>query len=292
MQEPVRRSRFELTYDDEPSRSIRGRVHLPPAVGEAPWVLVLHGFKGFYGWGFFPTLCDRLARRGLAAVAFNTSGSGVGADGETFDALEAFRRDTLSRQLEDIERVRALALSGELGPLSRTRRGLFGHSRGGGMALVHASEDGGYRGVATWAALDGFDRWDEATKEVWRRTGEIAVLHARTGQELPMGVGMLEDFERNAERFDVLASAARLRSPLLLVHGGEDPVVPASAARALHDAAPFAEPALVLQGQGHTLGATHPLERIGPELEGALETTVSWLAERLTGNAPSVDGDA
>ena len=281
MDEPVTRRGFELADPDEPTRRVRGRVHLPPQGGELPWALVLHGFKGFMDWGFFPLLCDRLARRGVAAVAFNASGSGVGPDGESFSELESFRRDTLSRQLEDVERVRGLALGGELGPLSATRRALFGHSRGGGMAVVHAAEDGGYRAVATWAALDSFDRWDEATKQLWRRNGEIRVLNSRTGQELPMGVGMLQDFERNRDRFDVLASAARLRAPLLVVHGAEDPVVPLSAGRALHAAAAHAEPFVRVEGEGHTLGATHPLERLAPALERALESTTSWLARNL-----------
>ncbi|HVS19294.1 MAG TPA: prolyl oligopeptidase family serine peptidase [Planctomycetota bacterium] len=291
MAEGIERVDFELGYDREPTRHVRGRVHRPDAAGELPWVLVLHGFKGFHRWGFFPLLCDRLAERGVAAVAFDTSGSGVGPDGETFSDLEAFRRDTLSRQLEDVERVRDLALDGGLGPLSATRRALFGHSRGGGVAVVHASEDEGYRAVATWAALDGFDRWDEALKELWRRTGELRVLNARTGQELPMGVCMLEDFERNAARFDVLACAARLESPLLLVHGSEDPVVPVASGRALHAAAPRAEPFALIEGEGHTLGATHPLECPGAGLERALDTTVSWLARRLHADAhPGPDG--
>jgi pimeloyl-ACP methyl ester carboxylesterase len=292
MAEGIERVDFELVDEEEPTRRVRGRVHRPDAAGELPWVLVLHGFKGFHRWGFFPLLCDRLAERGVAALAFDASGSGVGPDGETFSDLEAFRRDTLTRQLEDVERVRELALAGGLGPMSATRRAVFGHSRGGAVAVVHASEDGGYRGVATWAALDRFDRWDEAAKALWRRTGELRVLNARTGQELPMGVCMLEDFERHATRLDVLACAARLESPLLLLHGSEDPVVPVAAGRALHAAAPHAEPFVLVEGEGHTLGATHPLVSIGPALERALDTTVGWLAQRLHADAHPVPGDA
>jgi pimeloyl-ACP methyl ester carboxylesterase len=231
-------------------------------------------------WGFFPLLCDRLAERGMAALAFNASGSGIGTDGESFSEPDAFRSDTLSRQLEDVQRVRDLALRGGVGALSPTRRAVFGHSRGGGVAIVHAAEDGGYRAVATWAALDGFDRWDATTKELWRRVGVLPVLNARTGQELPMGVGMLEDFERNAARFDVRACAARLRARLLLVHGSDDEAVPLASSRALHAAAPHSE-LRVVAGQGHTLGATHPLGRPAPELLRALESTVDWLARAL-----------
>jgi pimeloyl-ACP methyl ester carboxylesterase len=276
----IERRDFELAWDDEPRRRVRGRAHLPALDGELPWVLVLHGFKGFMDWGFFPLLCDRLAAHGVAAVAFNASGSGIGPDGETFDEPDAFRTDTLSRQLEDVERVRDLALSGDLGPLSRARRGVFGHSRGGAVAIVHAAEDGGYRAVATWAALDDFDRWDAATKHVWRRVGVLPVLNARTGQELPMGVGLLEDFERNAARLDVRACAARLNASLLLVHGGADEAVSVASSRALHALAPHSELSIVA-GQGHTLGATHPLTDPAPDLLHALESTADWLARSL-----------
>lgn len=287
--ERVERSPFELVYDDEPGRRVRGRIHRPFGAEPVPWVLVLHGFKGFLGWGFFPILCDALARRGVAAVAFNTSGSGVGSDGESFDQLEAFARDTLTRQIEDVERVRDLALCGGLGPLRTDRRAVFGHSRGAAMALVHASEDGGYRAVATWAALDRFDRWDDATRALWRRVGVLHVTHARTGQELPMGVGLLEDFERHAQRFDVRACARRLRAPLLLVHGDADAVVPSDCSRALQAEAGSAEPLVLLEGLGHTLGASHPQGPPERGLAQAIETTTAWLAARLTGEAEGRD---
>lgn len=281
MTRAIERCPFEFAYATEPRRRVRGCVHRPAGAGELPWVLVLHGFKGFQRWGFFPLLCAHLAERGVAAVAFDASGSGIGPDGESFSEPDAFRADTLSRQLEDVERVRDLALGGGLVPLSRERRAIFGHSRGGAMAIVHAAEDCGYRGIAAWAALDTFDRWDETTKALWRLRGELPVLNARTGQELPLGVQMLEDFERNRARFDVRACAAHLRAPLLLLHGGADDVVPAETSRALHAAAPRAEPLSILEGAGHALGATHPMGDPGPILAHALESTADWLALRV-----------
>lgn len=280
----VERAEFQFVDPREPSRILRGRVTRPEGVeGPLPWVLVLHGFKGFMDWGFFPSLCERLARGGVAAVAFNASGSGVGSDLETFSDLEGFRRDTLSRQLEDVERVRAMALGGALGNLCVDRRGLFGHSRGAAMALVHAAEDGGYRAVATWAALDDFDRWDAATKELWRRTGVLPVVNARTGQELPMGVECLLDFERQRERFDVQAAAQRLRAPLFMLHGEADEVVSVESSRRLFDLAPGRDELGTLAGQGHALGATHPLEHTPEALESALQRTARWLCAGLEG---------
>jgi dienelactone hydrolase len=280
----VTRRGFQLTYPGEPERVIRGRVSLPADVsGPLPWVAVLHGFKGFMDWGFFPELAERLARAGLAAVAFNTSGSGVGADLESFSELEAFRRGTLSRQLEDVERVRALARAGELGPLDPARGGLFGHSRGGGVALVHAAEMGDYRAVVTWAALDDFDRWDEPTKRAWRSSGTLTVVNARTAQELPMSVEVLEDYERQRDRLDVLAACRRLAAPVLALHGGADEAVdPSALTRIAAALGPRGRArTLRLEGAGHTFGAVHPLAGIPPALEQALRETVGWFLRHL-----------
>jgi dipeptidyl aminopeptidase/acylaminoacyl peptidase len=277
---------FRIEYEGETTRVVRGRVDWPAsasATAPVPWVLILHGFKGFMDWGFFPELAARLTRAGMAAVSFNTSGSGVGEDLSSFSELEAFRRGTLTRQLEDVERVRSLASSGALGPLDLARAGLFGHSRGGGVALLHAGERNDYRAVVTWAALSRFDRWDEATKSLWRRDGVIGVLNARTGQELPLGVEVLEDWERHSARFDVLAACRRLRAPALVVHGSADASVEVESSELIAGALPAdtGSRALVLEGEGHTFGAVHPLASIPSGLERALSETVAWFGQHL-----------
>jgi dienelactone hydrolase len=218
----------------------------------------------------------------MAAVAFNGSGSGIAEDLESFSDAEGFRRDTLSRQLEDLERVRRHVTSGELPRIDPGRAGILGHSRGGGVALIHACEHPGYRAVATWAAVDTFDRHDEPTKELWRRTGELPVVNARTGQTLHVGVEVLEDYERQRERFDVLRCASRLRAPLLAVHGSADEAVDASALEHIAAACPadLVQP-LRVAGAGHTFGARHPLGTVPEDLERVLQATVRFLAERV-----------
>jgi dipeptidyl aminopeptidase/acylaminoacyl peptidase len=273
---------FELTYEDEPGRVVRGRVVRPAPTGPLPWVLVLHGFKGFMDWGFFPVLAERLADAGLAAVLFNTSGSGIGADLESFTEELAFARGTLSRQLEDIARVREHVLRGALGDLDPERAGLFGHSRGGGMGLVHAAESGDYRAVVTWAAMDDADRYSPSVKAAWRRAGTLPVVNSRTGQVLGLGVEVLEDFERHRDRFDIPAACRRLEAPTLLVHGLADDSVEPRALERLARALPRRE-TLAIPGAGHTFGAVHPLENVGPELELALGKSMSWFQTHLTG---------
>ncbi len=274
---------FRLEFPDQPGRVIRGHLVQPAEPsGPQPWVLILHGFKGFKDWGFFPFLARRLADGGMAAVAFNFSGCGVGEDLESFTELEEFRRDTLSRQMEDLERLGACVCAGGLGALDPARAGLFGHSRGGGLALVHAAETRAWRALVTWAAVDTFDRWDLETKRRWRESGLLTVVNARTGQELPLGLGALDDYERNAARFDVSAACRRLSAPVLLVHGSSDEVVPVRAQERLARALPAGVgQTLTLEGEGHTFGATHPLRSVSTGLERALAETVGWFQRQL-----------
>jgi uncharacterized protein len=275
---------FRIDYEHEPGRIVRGSVLLPGGARETrlPHVVILHGFKGFMDWGFFPEVARRFAEHGIAAVRFNVSGSGIGEDPLELSEDEAFARNTHSRELEDLERVRALVVAGDLPGLDPRRGALLGHSRGGGNALLHAAEDGGYRAVVTWAAVDDFDRFDEDTKRFWREQGRLLVHNARTGQDHRMDVGLLEDLERNRERLDILAACRRLEAPTLLVHGEDDTSVPVSAVERLARALPSERRRVLrIPGTGHTFGAVHPFRGTTPELELALRESLSHVERSL-----------
>jgi len=273
---------FRLTYDDEPGRVIRGRVFSPRNPQDRPGVIVLHGFKGFMDWGFFPELGRRLAASGRFAITFNMSGSGVGEDLLTMDDDVAFERNTPSRELEDLERVRAHAASGAIAGLDASRLALLGHSLGGGMALLHAERRGDYRAVVTWASISRPDRYDEETARRWREEGFLAVPNARTKQTHRLGLAWLEDVTRNLEAFDMRAACARSRTPTLLLHGTADESVPFAEAQALEAAFARAhEPPVgrlvAIDEAGHTFGAVHPFAGSTPHLEQALAETSRFL---------------
>jgi dienelactone hydrolase len=234
-------------------------------------------------WGFFPLIAESLAERGIAAVAFNCSGSGVREDLADIADDEAFAKDTCSRQLEDIARVReyiARELSAMCDP---SRAGVFGHSRGGGMALIHAAEHPDTRAVVTWAALPTFDRFDAATKALWRKQGYIWIANARLGRDHRLDIDALLDAERNTARLDIEAACARVRAPALLVHGGIDDVIEPEALQRLREALRSEQVEThLIEIANHAFGATHPLHARPRELEEAREVTLAWFQQHLS----------
>jgi pimeloyl-ACP methyl ester carboxylesterase len=247
-------------------------------------VLVLHGFKGFKDWAFFPYVCRRLAGAGHAVVSFNFSGSGIGSDPERFTELGAFAANTLSREVEEVGWVADWTMAGDLLPRRPQRLGLLGHSRGGGEAVVHAASDPRVEALVTWSAVSTFDRWSEATRAEWREHGRIYVLNSRTGQQMPLDVGLLEDFEARRAELDVEGAAARVRAPWLIVHGERDETVELHEARVLAAASRGARLEIVADA-GHTFGVGHPFGAPSPQLEQALRRTIDHFERHLGGRA-------
>jgi dienelactone hydrolase len=277
-----------FTLESRLGEPIHGDLRLPDGSGPHPTVVICHGFKGFKDWGFHPWLGARLAETGLAAVHFSFSRNGVREAGGDIEDLDAFRRNTLSIERDDLDTVIDAVVSGALDPLlDGARLSLLGHSRGGGIALLGAAERQEVKALVTWAAVSHFDRIrDAATLAEWRRNGVYEVLNARTGQLLPMGVAFLDDVLANLGRLDLLSAAMRLGRPWLLVHGTADETVPFSEAEELALAAREGARVLAIDGGGHTFGAVHPFAGPTPHLEEAAAATLGHFRAVL-GAGPS-----
>jgi alpha-beta hydrolase superfamily lysophospholipase len=249
---------------------LRGNIN----VGTRPraLVVVVHGFKGFKDWGFFPWLAEHLCRHRLVVCRFNMSRSGIGESPESFDRLDLFEGDTYSTQLADLAAVVAHAQQ----QFPDLPTFLLGHSRGGGVSLLAAPGLPNIRGVVTWSAISRVDRWDEATIRQWRKDGFREEVNARTKQVMRMSTAILDDYDANAERLDVLAATSRLQVPLLVVHGARDESVPVDEARLIASRA--TDPSLcIIDKASHTYNAIHPLIHVPFELSLAGEVSAHFV---------------
>ncbi len=292
---PVNDTVLPFSIPGARGEALRGDVFLP-AEGRrpAPVAILLHGFKGFRRWGFFPWTAARLAERGIAVVLPDLSHNGTDASGDAYPRKDLFEASSWATHQEDLRLLVAALREGRLPAgeaLDPARLGLLGHSLGGGLAVLHARGDDGIAAVAAWAPVSRADRFRPEEKERWRRLGRLPILNTRTGEELPLGVGFLDDAERRAAALDVARAATGLACPLLVIHGEEDTSVPVAEGRSLVEGAIAAgRPARFrgLRGTQHTFDAVHPFAGPTPALEAAMVETAAFLETYLVRFDPGV----
>jgi alpha-beta hydrolase superfamily lysophospholipase len=253
--------------------SIRGEAYLAEEpIGS---VIVCHGFKGFANWAFFPYLARALAQDGLNAITFDFSGSGIGLDRESFSQAEAFAHNTFSRELEDIELVEDY---GRRRKWIHGKFGLFGHSRGGGMAILYAAaEAADVSSLVTWAAISYPNRWSPEDVITWRKRGHTEITNSRTGQVMRLETDLLDDVELHGKtKVNIEAAAAKIKAPWLIIHGTADDTVPSSEAEHLHSLSKGMSTLRLIEGANHGFSATHPLNEVPPVLEKVVLETAKF----------------
>lgn len=253
--------------------SIRGEAYLAEApIGS---VIVCHGFKGFAHWAFFPYLARTLARGGLNAITFDFSGSGIGLDRESFTQAEAFAHNTFSRELEDLELVEDY---GRRRKWIHGKFGLFGHSRGGGMAILYAAAQASdVSSLVTWAAISYPNRWSPEDVITWRKRGHTEITNSRTGQVMRLETDLLDDVELHGKtKVNIEAAAAKIKAPWLIIHGTADETVPSSEAEHLHSLSKGMSTLRLIEGANHGFSAMHPLNEVPPVLEKVVLETAKF----------------
>ncbi|HVT03512.1 MAG TPA: alpha/beta fold hydrolase [Thermoanaerobaculia bacterium] len=255
---------------------ILGTLTLPSTPAHA-LVVIIHGFKGFRNWGFFPWMADAFAKLGIASCRFDMSRNGV--EHEEFTRLDLFEDDTYSIELADLRVV--LAYIEKTKALSSLPLFLLGHSRGGSIAILGARlASSRLTGVITWSSISQLDRWDAKTRAKWRKEGAMMIENQRTKQKMRVSTAILDDLERNAASLEIEAAMRSLEKPILLVHGKKDDSVPWE--EVLKLASWKTDSSILLVGSGtHTYGAIHPLVHVPSELELVMTVTGRFVQNHI-----------
>jgi pimeloyl-ACP methyl ester carboxylesterase len=242
-------------------------------------VVICHGFKGFAHWGFFPYLARNIAAAGMRAITFDFSGSGIGEDRETFSDAEAFEENTFTQELADLA---AVIQEARLRGWIDRNFALLGHSRGGGIAILHAASHDEVKALVTWSAISSTERWTQSDVIAWRERGYVDILNSRTGQVMKLGTALLDDVEQHrADTLDIAAAANRIEVPWLIIHGDTDETVPRQEAERLHELSRGVSTLRIIQHGNHGFDAKHPFERESPALRSAINATIEFLEQQL-----------
>ena len=249
---------------------------------DTPLVLFAHGFRGFKDWGWWHLAARKFAEAGIAFAKFNLSHNGTTPESpsETTD-MEAFAANNYTLELQDWAAVTDWAFEQDC--WDGRNLVAIGHSRSGGLALLHACEEPRIAQVVTWASVSdmGFLFHGPLLADL-RDKGLAHVVNARTGQQMPLRRQFLDDYEHNRARFDLSARVPGLAVPICLVHGTADPAVPYRAVEELKDFVRSESEVVTVEEADHVFGGAHPWP--GQELPVSAERAVDASIRFVTGH--------
>ncbi|HUI64210.1 MAG TPA: alpha/beta fold hydrolase [Bacteroidota bacterium] len=259
---------------------VRGDLRYGDGHELLPAVIVCHGFTAHKNWGPFPYIGRTLAELGFASLTINFSHNGIGSNFRKFTEIEKFSRNTVGRELADVQGILAAISAREIGSstVDPGRIAILGHSRGAGIAILSARADRRIKAVAAWATIATFHRYTAHQREMWEAQGFLPVTIKGAQTKLRFGLDVLRDLEANRAAYDLKAAVSSLEVPLLLVHGMADVSVrPSEPEELLRVSDRSKTEYVLLEGAGHMFGATHPYHGNSPVLNNVVELTARWL---------------
>ncbi|KUO62396.1 alpha/beta hydrolase [bacterium BRH_c32] len=268
------RKNYKLKTDDKEELNIT----LYSATEEISdkFLFFVHGFKGFKDWGFGPYIGDYFAQNGFTAILFNFSHNGVPGNSTEFTELEKFSENTFSREISELNKLIDAAKSGFFERTIPKEIGIIGHSRGGAISLLTAHQRDDINSIALWATVSNLDRYSERQKEVWRKKGVFEVLNQRTKQVMRLGIGLLEDLEKNKDSsLNIKKAINSIKIPIFIGHGEQDLAVKIQEAEELYDwSKKEITEFLKISSTGHTFDMVHPHEKTNEKFEYLLSKTL------------------
>ncbi|HHV78073.1 MAG TPA: alpha/beta fold hydrolase [Firmicutes bacterium] len=212
-------------------KRVHGVIHLPEGAGPYPCVIICHGFTGDHIGAnrMFVRFSREACSQGLAVLRFDFVGSG--------DSEGDFDRDThLTGWIQDLGA--ALNFVCRQPEIDATRIGLLGLSFGGSTVICAPETGLKGRAVVIWSGVvhlrDSFrdtilggDKWD-------------LLLQGKSIKNFyNKGFALAPSFVEDLLKYDVLREASRLRkTPILIIHGTKDAVVPSDHAKELFETLP------------------------------------------------------
>ncbi|MER3499963.1 MAG: hypothetical protein IMHGJWDQ_000435 [Candidatus Fervidibacter sp.] len=242
-------------------QTVYGMLHLPDREGKVPAVALCHGFTGnrIEAHRLFVKMARCLATNGIAALRFDFRGCGE-SEGD-------FEQVTVSSEITDA--LAALDFLRKQPEIDPERIGLIGLSLGGCVATCAAARDGRVRALVLWAAVatlrDLFEgRMDSTTRDLLTKQGWLDFG----------GWKVTKAFYEDAAQIDPLREALRYDGAVLIVHGGNDPVVPVDHAHRYHSAFQYTKRLHIIPDADHTFA------RLTWE-EEVMQVTLEWLQTHL-----------
>ena len=228
---------------------IYGILHLPRNPSP-PCVIASHGLFSSKESEKLVEIGELFSEQGIAVIRYDHQGCG-----ESEGDLSA---TTASSRIKDLEAVFELAASH---PLLGDHLGLLGSSMGGFISIFKAAADIRVKALALWATPSHLGNKREVEDAETPPQGD------------PRGDPLGEIFYHDLKRYDARQAVKNLGNCLIL-HGGEDELVPLAQAEELHAAARAPKHLEVFPGGDHRF--TDPQHR-----RQAIKMSLDWFQRYL-----------
>jgi len=227
-------------------------------------VVFCHGYKGYKDWGAWNLAAEEFAKKNLFFIKFNFSHNGGTVEEPIdFPDLEAFGQNNFTLELDDIDTIIDWITSNSEFENEADAEDitLIGHSRGGGIVTLKASENNKISKVISWCGVSDFGARFPTGKilEEWRNNGVSYIENARTKQKMPHYFQFYTNFKENEERLTVKNSVKKLTIPQLIIYGDNDDTVFPKEAKNMHSWNPNSK-LVCMKEMDHCLGSVQPWE--------------------------------
>ncbi len=247
----------------------------------SPLVIIINGHNGFYNYGMFPHIQQKLYEHSISTYSFNFSHGGVIADGDTFEDLEKYEQNCMRLETEDLFCV---LQNVKKDFKTHLKTFLFAHSLGGVPTIFGAKkaveEKINIDGMILVSTVKTLNFWPAEMLQEWGTAGVYYKKNNRTKQDLPMGFEFLQEIINCDTDWNVKLAIQSLDIPILILHGANDEAIPVEHAESLFDwiSSTNSKAQLkIIPNASHTFNTKHPFESTTKELEELINISAEWI---------------
>ena len=250
----------------------------------SPFVLLLHGFRAFSSWGFFPYFATKLAENNFIAGCLDFSLNTISDKEKQWFDMDRFRKNTVTQMITESKML--IEHLGDYEEIAKRWNGdvyIMGHSLGGALAIavtdsINDNQKQIVKKIVTICSISDIDIYNIKQKEKWEELGYKEFFDSNTDQNIILDVDFLRDrLTYTAER-SLASMISRLNVPTYFIHTEADVTVPPKSLDII--SASFSDKLLLktelIPKANHLLNCEHPFKGTNNALEQIVNNTISF----------------
>jgi pimeloyl-ACP methyl ester carboxylesterase len=231
--------RKKVAIINEKGLKLAAVIETPSEKTKCPFVLILHGFKGYKEEEHYVSLSKRLVDKGIGSVRFDASGFGE-SDGTVMNDYR------FSNYVSDTESVYEYIKTLEF--VNSDRIGVFGQSMGGMQAIVFTANHPEVKALCVVSSPERMATVDELGKKlkIWKKKRYLELDSSRQGR-----IKVPYEFIEDGRKWDMLEHVNKINVQTLFILGLKDKTVFPGQTRKVFEAANEPKELWEVEGMDH-----------------------------------------